>query len=94
MSTQNKHFMKSPDGVIKAVPANEWGRYRAQGYTFSNEKEFQAQTQGATPDRDDDVDVVPTMDNTKAEIVDYLESNGYDVDTNDTKAELLAAIEG
>lgn len=93
MTTQNKHFMKSPDGVIKAIPANEWGKYRADGYTFSNEKEFQDQQAGAAPDRDD-VDVIPTMDNTKAEIVDYLKANGYEVDTNDTKAELLAAIEG
>lgn len=87
----SKHYMKSPDGEIKAVPANEWGRYRAQGYTFSNEKEYQAQVQGATPDRDDDP-TLPTMDNTKAEILEYCEANGIDADGGLTKSDLLELI--
>jgi hypothetical protein len=38
------HFMQAPkNGRIRKVPANEWGRYRATGYTFSNEKDYNEQ---------------------------------------------------
>lgn len=36
--------MQAPNGGrIRTVPANEWGRYRAQGYEFSTEKEYNEQ---------------------------------------------------
>ena len=89
----NKHYMEK-DGVIKAIPANEWAKYRADGWAFSNEKAFDEQKAAKRgPGPDDDGDDRPTMDNTKAEITAYLEANGYDVDQNDTKAELLAALD-
>jgi len=94
MSHTNSHYMSKGDGPIIKVALNEWPRRRRNGYIFRTEAEFLAQAEGATPDRTDDVDVVPTMDNTKAEITAYLESHGYDVDQNDTKAEMLAAFEG
>lgn len=88
------HYMKKPGGRIEKVNLNDWARKRKAGYVFSTEAEFQDQTQ-ATPDPVAGGDSeVPTMENTKAEIVAYLEANGYDVDENDTKAELLAAMEG
>lgn len=90
MSTQC-HYMKKPDGVIVKVNLNDWARKRKAGWTFSTEKDFNDQAQGATPDKDDD-QVVPTMDNTKAEIVDYLIEQGFEVDENLTKAELLEAV--
>lgn len=88
------HYMSKNDGRIEKVNLNDWVRKRRDGFVFRTEAEYAAQQAGATPDRDDDVDVVPTMDNTKAEITAYLESHGYDVDQNDTKAEMLAAFEG
>lgn len=88
------HYMKNPEGKIERVNLNDWARKRKAGWTFSNEKDFNAQQQSAAPDRDDDGGGdVPTMDNTKAEITEYLEANGYEVDQNDTKAEMLAALD-
>lgn len=87
------HFMKNPEGKIVRVNLNDWARKRKAGWTFSTEKDFSDQANSAAPDRDDDADVVPTMENTKAEITDYLEANGFDVDQNDTKAEMLAALD-
>ena len=89
----SKHYMEK-DGVIKAIPANEWTRYRADGYTFSSLKKFQAQQAGKAPDRDEGDAQGPTMDNTKSEIMDYADTKGIDYDSHDTKAEILAAIAG
>lgn len=87
------HYMKSPEGRIEKVNLNDWAKKRRAGWTFSNESDYQAQQNNATPDRDD-VDVVPTMDNTKAELLEYARANGIDANRDDTKAEILFAIEG
>lgn len=40
--------MQAPNGGrIRKVPANEWGKYRRTGYTFSTEQEFNEQGTGA-----------------------------------------------
>ncbi len=91
MSNQN-HYMSKDDGPIIAVALNEWPGRRGAGYIFRTEAEFRDQeTNKSTPVVAGDAP--PTMDNTKAEIMAWLEANDYDVDKNDTKAELLAAIE-
>lgn len=86
------HYMSKDDGPIEKVALNEWTRKRSAGYVFRTEKEFQDQQASATPGRDDDADIVPTMDNTKAEILDYAEANDIAVDPELKKADLLAAI--
>lgn len=94
------HYMRKGKGPIEKVNLNDWVKKRAAGYSFSNEADFNSeQTNAKTPEvaaaKTPEVadDSPPTMENTKAEIIAYLEANDYDVDENDTKAELLAAIE-
>ena len=88
------HYMSKDDGPIEKVALNEWTRKRSAGYVFRTAKEFQDQQARATPERDadDDADIMPTMDNTKAEILEYAEANGITVDADLKKADLLAAI--
>lgn len=88
------HYMSKDDGPIVKVNLNEWARKRRAGFIFRTEAEFRDQVQGATPDRDDDGDQGPTMDSTKDQIMDYADENGIAYSTNDTKAEILAAIAG
>jgi len=38
--------MRKGEGEILAVPANEWARYRADGFDFSTQAEYEAQQQG------------------------------------------------
>ena len=90
MSNQN-HFMSKDDGPVIKVALNDWAAKRNAGYIFRTEKDYAAQEANGADQ--DDGDVRPTMENTKAEITEYLEANGYDVDQNDTKAELLAALD-
>lgn len=91
MSNKN-HFMSLDDGPIIKVALNEWPGRRGAGYVFRTEAEFKDQeTNKSTPVVAGDA--TPTMDNTKAEIIAWLEANDYEVDPKDNKADLLAAIE-
>lgn len=87
--------MSKDDGPIIKVALNDWTAKRSAGYIFRTEAEFRDQeTNKSTPEVKAEVgDDVPTMENTKAEIIDWLEANDYEVDTNETKAQLLEAIE-
>ena len=86
------HFMSKDNGPVIKVALNDWAAKRNAGYIFRTAKDYDDQQSNATTEQDDG-DVVPNMENTKAEITDYMEANGYDVDQNDTKAEMLAALE-
>ena len=93
MSTQC-HYMKKPGGPIEKVNLNDWARKRKEGYTFSNEADYLVQQAGAAPDRDDDAGGdFPTMDNTKAEILEYAAANGFDLDEGLTKSDMLELLE-
>ena len=86
------HYMSRDDGPIVKVNLNDWAAKRTAGYVFRTAAEFKDQeTNATTPEVAGDA--TPTMDNTKAEIIAWLEANGYDVDKNDTKAAMLEAIE-
>lgn len=86
------HYMSKDDGPIEKVNLNEWTRKRAAGYIFRTEKEYQDQVAAKVAGPDDDDDGIPTMDNTKAEILEYAEANEIVVDPDLKKADLLDAI--
>jgi hypothetical protein len=85
--------MQKDDGPIVKVNLNDWATKRRDGFVFRTEAEFNAQGEGAAPDRDDDDDpTFPTMDNTKAEILEYCDANGIQADAGLTKSDLLELI--
>ena len=88
------HYMSKDDGPIEKVNLNDWTRKRAAGYSFRTAKEFQDQVnaKASGPDSDADDVIILTMDNTKAEILEYAEANGITVDPDLKKADLLDAI--
>ncbi len=92
MPNQN-HYMSKDDGPIIKVALNDWTAKRSAGYIFRTELEFNDQVTNATTPEVPVGGAVPTMENTKAEIIAWLETHGYDVDKNETKAQLLDAIE-
>lgn len=88
------------EGEIKKVPANEWARYRRSGWVFVGEDEFNIQQREKALAKSKAAEVVkmaegelPSMANTKTEILAFAEANNLDVDEDTTKAELLEAIE-
>jgi hypothetical protein len=104
----NNAYMKK-GGVIKKVPLNKWANYRADGWAFSNVIEWTAQQSSDGPRKtptahvaaapaeeeteEEETVELPTMENTKAEILDFASEHGVEVDGGDTKAELIEAID-
>lgn len=99
-------YMRKEKGdktIVKAALCN-WARYRRDGYVFveniedddgnviTPEQQYLNQVAAANPAPEDDGDGLPTADNTKAEIVAYLEANGIEFDASAKKAELLELV--
>ena len=93
MATGHYGFFQKKGGEIVRAPLVQWASYRRQGYKFVTEKDWQAQQAGTKAAPVEDVNEAPTMENTKAEILDYARANDIAVDENANKADLLAAIE-
>ena len=86
------HYMQKDDGPVVKVNLNDWARKRKDGFKFSTKKEYEDQVQNAAPDRDED-QTFPTMENTKAEILEYAAANGFDLDEGLNKTDLLEMLE-
>jgi len=95
-------------GAIICVPLSDWSRYRQSGYAFvetdadgsTPEQQFVAQDSAAVAPRPKqkvvetaDEDEGVSMDNTKDEIIEYLEANDIEYASNLNKADLLDLIE-
>lgn len=91
-------------GDIICCALSDWARHRQSGYAFvetdedgnTPEQQFVAQSSGTVPARtkeSGDEDEGVSMDNTKAEILAYLDANGIEYEGNETKADLLDLIE-
>lgn len=87
----NFAFMKKEGGKIEKVSLAKWAQYRKSGYEFCSETDYNEQ-QSKAPVVEEEVEA-PTMENTKAEILAYASANNVEVFEDDTKAELLTAIE-
>jgi len=81
------------DGVVRKEPLIKWARFRRMGYVFSTLEAFNAQSKSAAPDKDDGTVELPTMENTKAEILAFASDHGVAVDAEDTKAVLIEALD-
>lgn len=103
MQKEDKHGKRSGD--IICISLSAWAKHRASGYAFvetdedgnTPEQQFVAQTSGGVTPRakqdNDGGDEGVSMDNTKDEIVAYLDANGIEHASNLNKAELLDLIE-
>lgn len=93
MTGQFAYFEK--DGKVVKAPLVKWAKYRRSGYTFSTVEAFNAQEHGTAADAstDDDTVELPTMDNTKAEILAFARDQGVTVDPEDTKAALIETLD-
>jgi len=102
MQKEDKNGKRS--GNIINIALSDWGSYRTSGYAFvetdedgnTPEQQFVAQESGNKLPRgkqngDDDEGV--SMDNSKAEIVAYLEANDIEHDASATKGDLLDLID-
>ena len=87
----NFAFMKKEGGKIERVPLVKWANYRKSGYVFCSETDYNAQQSKTTAVKEGLE--TPTMENTKAEILAYARAKNVEADSDDTKAELLDAIE-
>ena len=101
----NSAYMRKGNGPIKKIPLNKWASYRADGWAFSNANEYAAQQAGEGPREtptahvaeeetaEEETVELPTMENTKAEILAFAEEYEVEVDADDTKAALIEAID-
>jgi len=101
MQKEDKNGKRSGD--IVCIALSGWSGYRANGYAFvetdkdgnTPEQQFVAQSSGTVPARtkeSGDEDEGVSMDNTKDEIIDYLEANDIEYASNMNKADLLDLI--
>ncbi len=90
------------DGKVVKAGLNTWARHRRSGYAFATLKEFLAQKVDATEEvtEEETVEVteeetveLPTMENTKAEILAFAEEYEVEVNAEDTKADLIEALD-
>jgi hypothetical protein len=91
---QTKHYMSKDDGPIIKVNLNKWAGKRKEGYVFRTEAEYNVQVSEAAQAAVADAAELPTMENTKAEIIAYADDNAIAIDPDLTKSELLDIIEG
>jgi len=105
MQKEDKNGQRSGD--IVCISLSDWAKHRTSGYAFvetdedgnTPQQQFVAQTSGGVTPRakkDDNGgggDEGVSMDNTKDEIVAYLEANGIEYASNLNKAELLDLID-
>ena len=94
--TTGHHAYFEKDGKVEKAPLIKWGHYRRRGWVFSTIEAYNAQEHGTAPApvvEEEDGDELPTMENTKAEILAYAKANDVGVNPEDTKAELLEVIE-
>ncbi len=92
MTTGHYAYFEKDGKVVKA-PLIKWARYRRMGYVFTTLEAYNAQEHGAAPGKDDDTVELPTMENTKAEILAFANDHGVAVDAEDTKATLIEALD-
>lgn len=101
MQKEDKNGKRSGD--IICISLSAWAKHRASGYAFvetdedgnTPEQQFVAQTSGTVVARTKEnggEDEGVSMDNTKDEIVAYLEANGIEYASNLNKADLLDLI--
>jgi hypothetical protein len=90
---QNKHYMSKDDGPIITVNLNKWAGKRKEGYVFRTEADYNLQRTAAAEDAEAEATELPTMENTKAEIIAFAEANAIEIDPDLTKSELLDIIE-
>lgn len=84
------------DGKIRKEPLIKWARFRRMGWAFSTEKAYLEQEHGDAPAatvEDDDTVELPTMENTKAEIIAFAAEHGVTVNVEDTKAQLIEDLD-
>lgn len=91
------YMRKEAGGAVERIALADWAGYRRQGYIFATEQEYNEQRTAASPApaaTTEEVPTVevPTLDNTKAEILAFANEHGIDVNAADNKDALLAAI--
>ena len=87
----NKCYVQKKGGKIIEVPIGDWRQYRLDGYEFAQENDFISQ-QAGTYSNQTPVSNVPTLDNTKKEIVDYAKENDLHIDFTQKKEDILWGI--
>jgi len=81
------------DGKIRKEPLIKWARFRRMGWAFSTEKAYLEQEHGTGPTADEETVELPTMENTKAEILAFASDHGVTVDPEETKTALIETLD-
>ena len=87
----NKCYVQKKGDKILEVPLGDWKSYLTTGYVYATEEDFIAQ-QAGTYINQTPVSNIPTLDNTKKEIVDYAKENDLHIDVASKKEDILWGI--